>query len=383
MAQSWISTPRKRLMVAGLNALARVARPWLAGQAGVVNDRAHIRRILVVELWNIGDIVLTMPFLTQLRARFPRAEITLLGRPHARTLLEGTELVDQFLETELTWTDASLNFNPFAYDWRELRRVYRQLRHRNFDIAFQCRMHVREHFILALSGAPRRVGYQLGPGKGVLTDALRADDSGRHKAADWLELLTPFGGQIEVEAARLSVPTSERTRAKEYLARQGVLAPDVVIGIHPGASVAEKRWPLDRFREVAESLSKRPGVRIVAFIEPGGYGESLSQVPGMIRAQVGLRELMALIEQCDLLVCNDSGPMHLAGALGVPAVAVFAAGIDRLFAPFGEGHEVVSPEADPAPDCPVRREKHPLYRVRVPDVLAGVERGLQRIRPRL
>src|SRR5438309_6551690 len=79
-----------------------------------------IRRILVVELWNIGDVILTMPFLARLREIFPDAKITMLANAHAKTLLQGTGLVDDFIETSLTWRDTHLRFRPFAYGWREL-----------------------------------------------------------------------------------------------------------------------------------------------------------------------------------------------------------------------------------------------------------------------
>jgi heptosyltransferase-2 len=321
-----------------------------------------------------------MPFLAQLRALFPGAEVTLLARPHARQLLAGTGLVDEFLETELGWTDARLRYNPFAYDWRELRRVHRQLRQREFDLAFQCRMHIREHVILALSGARRRVGYAFGGGDRVLTDAIPVGDPGRHKVADWLGLLAPFGGQIEMEAPVLHVSESEQKWAGEYLAASGVSHSDVVIGIHPGASVGEKRWPLERFREIAEQLSTQPRVRIVAFIEPGGYGDSLGEVPAVICAKVELRQLIALIVRCDLLVCNDSGPMHIAGVMGVPAVAVFAAGIDRLFSPLGEGHELVTPESQPGRgrDPAKSPTPLPLASISTSRVLAAVQRVLDR-----
>src|ERR1700693_6502829 len=118
------------------------------------------KRILVVELWNIGDVILTLPFLAQLRAIFPEAEITLLAQRHAAEILAGTGLVDQFIEADLTWQ--LRRFNLFAYDWTGLVRVTRMLRKRKFDLAFQCRPHVREYVLLALSGAPRRVGYARG-----------------------------------------------------------------------------------------------------------------------------------------------------------------------------------------------------------------------------
>jgi heptosyltransferase-2 len=298
----------------------------------------QIKRILVVELWNIGDVVLAMPFLVQLRALFPTARITMLARPHAQTILAETGLVDEFVGTELGWTERATRFNPLGYDWSELRRVRRELRSRRFDVAFKNRMHIREHLVLAMSGATRRVAFAFGHGDRVLTDAISIGDPNRHKAADWLELLKPFGGPVEGAPARLKVSDAEGRGGAAFLAEHGLSANDRLVGIHPGASVSAKRWPLDRFVQVAEAISRRPSVKVLAFVEPEGYGDAVARVGGVIAAKVNLREMIALIQRCDVLVCNDSGPMHIAGALGVPTVAVFGSGIQQWFSPLGERH---------------------------------------------
>jgi ADP-heptose:LPS heptosyltransferase len=347
MAQTWVPSFRKRLLLEALDILARLAPP--RGHTAEVDSRRQIKRILVVELWNIGDVVLAMPFLAQLRALFPTARITMLARPHAETILAGTGLVDEFIETELGWTERATRFNPLGYNWSELRRVGRELRGRRFDIAFKSRMHIREHLLLAISGATRRVAFAFGHGDRVLTDAIPVGDPNRHKAADWLELLKPFGGSVEGTTTRLKVNEAERRRAADFLAAHGVSPNDRVVAIHPGASVPAKRWPLKSFVDVARVLAQRPGVKVVAFVDPEGYGDGVARLERVIRAKPNLRELIALIQRCDVLVCNDSGPMHLAGALGVPTVAVFAADIQQWFAPLGEGHRFLSDIASVTP----------------------------------
>jgi len=327
-------------MLGALDVLARLAPQ--REHTPEVDSRGQIKRILVVELWNIGDVVLAMPFLAQLRALFPTARITMLARPHAKTILAGTDLVDEFIETELGWTELATRFNPLGYNWSELRRVRRELRSRRFDVAFKSRMHIREHLVLAISGATRRVAFAFGQGDRVLTDAIPIGDPNRHKAADWLELLKPFGGHVEGAPPRLKVNEAEGRWAAAFLAGHGISANDRVVGIHPGASVPAKRWPLDRFVQVAAAIAQRAGVRVLAFVEPEGYGDAVARVGGVIAAKVNLRELIALIQRCDALVCNDSGPMHIAGALGVPTVAVFGSGIQQWFAPLGEGHRLFS-----------------------------------------
>ena len=358
MAQHWVLTPRKRAMLGALDALA----PALASRRGGATADGFVRHVLVIELWNIGDVVLAMPFLAQLRARFPKARVTLLARPHARALLEGTGLVDEIVETDLTWRHADRNAAPLSYNWHELLRVRRELGARRFDLAFQCRMLVRERLILAMSGATRRVGYAFGVGDRTLTDALPVDDPDRHRVDDWMRLLLPFGGPVAAEEAALVVTPEERSRADARLAALGLGPEERIVGIHPGASVPEKRWPLDRFAVVAQALAARAGHRVLAFVEPGGYGASLATIPGVVAlGEVSLRELVALLARCDTLVCNDSGPMHIAGALGVPTVAVFEPGIARWFAPLGAGHEIVERDA-----------------ATVPAVIAAVERVLDR-----
>jgi ADP-heptose:LPS heptosyltransferase len=176
----------------------------------------------------------------------------------------------------------------------------------------------------------------------MLTDALDVGDPHRHKAEDWLRLLRVVGGPASDAVRLLPVPPDERDAASLWLARNQIAERDTIVGIHPGASMPAKRWPLERFMDVALVLSSRPGVSVIAFQDPEGYGSELSTVPGVTLARTTLRELVALIERCDLIVCNDSGPMHIAGGVGTPAVAVFGSGVARWFAPVGNGHELVS-----------------------------------------
>jgi heptosyltransferase-2 len=305
------------------------------------------QRLLVVELWHIGDVVLTIPFLVQLRAIFPEAEIALLAHPHARELLNGSGLVDEFIETDLDW-DAARGLNPFRYRWRELLRVVSELRRRTFSTAFQCRPHVREHVLLALSGARRRIGLAFGMSDKLLTDPIPIDDPDSQKVEQWLALLAPLGGSVMAESPALHVSEPEREWARDFIAAKGISPGEIVVGVHPGASVAVNRWPLERFMELATALASRPNVRVLNFVDPTGYGAALGGVPGVVSVKVGLRELMALTQQCAFLICNDSGPMHIAGALGVPTIAMFG-WINRWLFPLGEGHELVRAARESAP----------------------------------
>jgi heptosyltransferase-2 len=379
MPQSRVPTLRQRFTHAALNMFAGVAYRAPHPVASPTGQNESVARILVLELWNIGDVILAMPFLAQLRGLFPRAKISLVSRPFAAELLAGTGLVDEFIAADLTWVSgAHLRLAGKTID---LWRLSRRLRHQQFDIAFSSRLHVGEHLLLALSGAKRRVGFALGERDAALTDAVAPAEAQQQKVDDWLRLLGPFGGALSVLLPRLRVGDAERQWASGYLTSRGIGKDELLVGIHPGAGLAEKRWPLERFREVATATAGQPGVRVLVFAEPSGYGSELFTIPRVVGAQVGLRELMALVAQCSLLVCNDSGPMHIAGALGVPTVAMFGAGIEEWFAPLGEGHEVLRPDqdeqlADQTSPGAIRAPRG----IRSSRVLDAVGRAVQRLR---
>lgn len=371
---------RERLSVTGLNLFARIANRMGSQTAPRKSQDQKIARVLVLELWNIGDVILAMPFLAQIRRLFPRARVTLLARAFAPDLLGGTGLVDEFIVAELGWSHGSGDRLPNRI--RNIWRVSRELRRKKFDIVFSSRLHIREHVLLALAGARRRVGFSFGGDDAALTDRID-HQSQRHKVQDWMSLLAPFGGAGSIDTPQLRVTEQERAWARGYLSSRGALKDELVVGMHAGASLVEKRWPLQRFREVAEATSTQPKIRVLAFAEPSGYGAELFDIPKVIGAQVGLRELIALIQRCELLICNDSGPMHIAAALGVPTVAMFGPGIDQWFAPVGEGHEILrpDPQAERHEDTAVQSGIRSPRDIKSRQVLDAVGRVLERVRP--
>src|SRR6266536_3623484 len=153
-----LSARRSKLTLAALNVFARVARRMRASTDAGQSSNERVASILVLELWNIGDVILVMPFLAQLRSLFPRAKITLVSRPFAVDLLAGTGLVDEHIAAELTWTHGGM-LSRVPHTAVTLWRLFKKLRRRKFDLAFSSRLHVREHFLLSISNATRRVGF--------------------------------------------------------------------------------------------------------------------------------------------------------------------------------------------------------------------------------
>jgi len=119
------------------------------------------------------------------------------------------------------------------------------------------------------------------------------------------------------------VAETERAQARRQFANVGLSTEKLIIGVHPGASQKVRRWKPERFAAVIDELSAIPRVQVVIFEEREGDSASISPRAPAPRFCTNLRELMALVAECDMLLCADSGPMHIANALGVPVTALF------------------------------------------------------------
>lgn len=364
MAQTWPVTRSKRLVLDIVDAVGAAAAPMLKTLWPPRTDNSgSVKRILVIELWLIGDVVLATPILRALRERFPGAEITLLGKPHAEELLRESGLADKVITFDFPWTANAGKYRPKRYDRRMIRDLMRGLRDERFDLTVDCRMDIRNGVIAYATGAPRRIGYAFGGGGFLLTDALPASPDDHHKAHDWLTLLKPLddgrwnnGATSSAESLarrfppRLQVNDAERLSAEDRLRSLGIRDGQVIVGIHPGASRPRGRWPLDGFSWIADTLASRYNAACLVFVDPEGYGEGMASRSNAKFVRASLREMMALITCCDLFICNDSGPMHIADALGVPVVGVFTTGNpvwhrplgeNQLFVGRGTGHDFV------------------------------------------
>lgn len=343
MARTWNYTRRNRIPLALLDLAGRTVTSAMRLLSRRGSDAGEVRRILVIEFWNIGDVVLTIPFLAELRERYPEASVIFLGKPHAAELLEGSGLVDEVIAIDVPWTASRGKYRPARYDFRAMHRLFASLKARRFDLAFESRMDPRAKFVLALTGARRRVAYNLGGCNWLVTDAVETGSLDRHRSEDWLGLLAPLGDRRNAPRPRLVVSDMEAAWAREWLRAHGIAGDDKIVAIHPGASSPSKRWPVERFAEVARWLQRERGALVVAIEDPDGQGGELSRVPGVVSIRPTLRQLMAILASVDVLVCNDSGPMHIAAAVGTPTVGIFHPHAAREFYPLGEGHRVLAP----------------------------------------
>ncbi len=307
--------------------------------------------MLIVRLDEIGDMVMFSPFLRALRQSLPDVRITLVVKPDVRNLMARCPYVDDVL----TFDQSGGRIQRFlTLPFRAWRFAARELRPQHFDLAILPRWDADYYyaaFVAFWSGAHRRTGYseRVTPYKAVvnrgfdrlLTDVLD-DPAVRHDVEHNLEMLRFLGVEPDGDDQEVWTDEEDRAFAEETLRAAGVGPDETLIGIGPsGGHSALKQWPVDRFAQVGRQLQETHRARILVFGGPGeaALGEDLAGALGAtalnLVGRTTLRQMAALMSRCRVYVGNDSGPTHIAAALGVPVVAIFGSSCPHRFGPGG------------------------------------------------
>lgn len=321
---------------------------------------ATVKRLLVRGPNWIGDAVMSEPALAALRSVFPEAEVTLLVKPPVAELFTGHPAVDRILVYEDRGKHAGLGGKWILAD---------ELRRRRFDLAVLFQNAFEAALLSFMAGIPRRYGYATDGRGWLLSDPVEKNQTKRHQVSYYLDLLKPLGAPAINALPRLFLTAEEERAMDGRLAGWGLGAGDVLIGLNPGSTYGgAKRWLPERFAEVsnrlADDLAGRGHKVHVAIIGAKGEEELGRAIAGGITAQTmvlsgqtTIRELMAVVKRCRLFLTNDTGPMHVAAAFGVPVVAVFGPTDHRTTSPAGPDHVIVREPVECAPcllrECPI------------------------------
>jgi heptosyltransferase-2 len=314
-------------------------------------------KILVYAPSWIGDAVMSLGAIRVLRRGKRDAEIVVLARPWVSELYEGLEGVDETMLYDPRGVDRGL---------RGLAAASSRVRSRDFDACLLLPSAFRAAAFARLSGIRERWGYAT-EGRGFLLTRKvppAPRPFGRHQAYFYQELVAGLGFDAGEPDVRLRATESMRERARALLEAEGWDGRQSLVGIHPGATNSRaKRWLPDRFAEVAGRLGVATNARVVVL---GGPSETeltrevarrLEDPPFMLAGKTSLGELMGVIASLSLFLSNDSGPMHLAAALGTSTVAVFGPTDPRETGPVGKAALVVREPVECSPcvyrDCPI------------------------------
>jgi len=315
----------------------------------------------------IGDAVMATPALAAIRRTFPRAQLTVVANPLVAELFVAHPDCDRVIRF-----DERSGHHGVGGLWQ----FCLNLRRERFELAVLLQNAFEAAVMAVLAGMPRRAGYRT-DGRGLLlTDGVPAVDKkhGLHHVDYYLAMLRALGIDSDDRRLRLTLTPAEQ----QWVV--AALGAGEWVAINPGASYgAAKRWLPERFAAVADALAADYGFRVVL---TGGPGEAevgadiaqamRSEVRNLIGATT-VRQLMAVLARCRLVVTNDSGPMHIAAAFGVPIVAVFGPTDHTTTSPLAGNCRIVRSPVDCAPcllrECPT--DHRCMTRVTAEEVLAA------------
>lgn len=295
-------------------------------------------RILIARLDRIGDVVLSTPAIKAVRDAYPEGHIAVMVRPYARQVVEGDPDVNEVIIYDKDGREKSPAGNI---------RFVLGLKNRRFDAAIALHPTSRTHLLLYLAGIPVRVGYDRKSGFLLTRKMPHTKQFGLKHEIDYaLDVVRYFG--VEPVSRILKMPVSaeaQRTAAK-MLSGGGVKEEDLLISVNPGASCPSKRWPAERFAEAASKLAKKYGAKIAVVCSDGDkpFGDKVAALSGPecvnLSGRTTVAQLAAVLKRSKLFISNDSGPVHIACAVGTPVVAIFGrndAGLSpRRWGPTGE-----------------------------------------------
>ena len=325
------------------------------------------RRILIVRLGALGDVVHALALLDALRRAWPDARLGWLVEERNASVLAGHPQLDRLLVFPRRELSALVRSGRLVAALRLALRFLRELRAERFELTLDAQCNLRSSLLARLSGARRRIGfappYTKEKAHWLTTDRVVAPRGGQLKLERNLALLGPLGIDGHGAVPRLAVPDEARATARAF--RAGVRAGELV-ALHPGVSGfgAIKQWAPERFAGLARRLFAERGTRCMVTWGPGEreLGESIAAASGgaafLAPETRSLLDLAALYEVCDAVVGGDTGPVHLAAALGVPVVGLYGPKDPSIYAPFdtrrGRASETVWKQVHCSP-CRLRR----------------------------
>ena len=300
------------------------------------------KRILIIKLRAIGDVVLATPVIENLKQHFPEAHLTFLTEEASAEVVRWNPFLDELIVLPLkSWKQLG-----FTKSWRMQIKFYLNLRRKRFDLVIDLFGNPRSALLTWLTGASERIGYDFRGRHYAYNRVISTrNKSIRHEVLFHLDSLSALDVPAQVRNPLVVVPKMAMIRAVRWLTDKNMVNRKI-IGLNPGGGWDIKRWPPDKFGRLADLLINHFDVEILILWGPGEEQlveevvNSMKHSPQVL-PQTTLLELAGYLQCCHLLISNDSGPMHIAAALDVTTIGIFWPTDPEGQGPWGNKHIVV------------------------------------------
>jgi heptosyltransferase-2 len=335
-------------------------------------SKSEVRKILFLRYDRIGDMVLSTAPLKALRRVYPHARITVLASERNYEILDHNPHVDEILIYK-------------GVPW-----FIREIRPHGYDLVIDpfLTYELRQAFMTCLAGGKYRIGFEEA-GREIFFNIRGPVASPPKQMVDHLlDLTERLGGTKKGYEPEVFLSDTEIQWATETLAEKGISANELTIAIHPGAYYPSQRWPAERFGKLARRVLAQCGANVILL---GSRDEQtlLDEVEEIAGegvhafSRLRLRELMALISKCDLFICNNSGPLHIASALKVSTISMLGPTVTPLWLPSGENNVVINKALSCSPCNRAHCKEHEcMESITVDEVFEAVETQIAHITPK-
>ena len=308
----------------------------------------------------MGDIIHTLPVANRLKCEWPQAKISWLVEPAHKELISNHPDIDEIIVLNTkSWRKMGwqATAGEIKFQWEDLRR-------RKLDLALDLQGLIKSGVITFATGAPRRLGFAWSecrePLSSIFTNRHVHPAKGIHIIERNLAFVGKLGLATEPWDYNLKPEPAALGYIRQFLETQN-LQPNRLVGINPGAAWSTKRWGAEKFARLADMLAQRLGAQILLIWGPGELElvqeiQHLSDSPIVLACPTNIKQLMALLAQCKLLIAGDTGPLHLGAAMGTHCVGIFGPTDPVRNGPYGEQHGMVQHKL-PCSNCYRRKCK--------------------------
>ncbi len=314
-------------------------------------------KLLIVELWGLGDLVIATPFIRAVAEKF---DITLLAKPFALDLRPRLWPAVKVVPCNAPWTAFKDKYHLWHWPWPGMFRLYRQLAAEHFDLGLSARWDPRDHLLLKLIGAKRRLGFPRVGSRFFLTQRLIRPDPQSHRYEFW---------RVAGRAVGIELPPRDRIALPAHTARPLAL-------VHSGARLPARIWPLERYQKIVRRLREK-GCPVQVACDPDQLSGWQKTGETAVACPHTVTELLSLVDRAGVFIGNCSGPGHLAAISGVPTFTIFGPSLLEWFAPLHPAAEWIEGKACPYKPCSDYcrfATPHCLWNVTEEEVWARVEK---------
>ena len=297
-----------------------------------------MKRILIIEVNWVGDILFTTPAIRAIRENNPKSFIAVLVVPRCVEMLEDNPSIDEII----VFDEKAAHRGVFG----RLSLIL-ELRKRRFDTVISFHRSMSRMLIAVFAGISRRIGYYTRKRSWLLTDTVAMSEGQLHRVEYFLNITRAVGIDTTDKNYQFFIPEASLIKADQILRENSIGKDEGFFVINPGGNWPPKRWPKERYAKLCQGLKARYGRRIVitGAEKDIPLAEDIIRISGdcaiSICGETTLKELAAVMRRASLVVSNDSGPMHIAVSQKTPTIAVFGPTDPAITGPYGDGRYII------------------------------------------